>query len=231
VAFKFQYAYSGPPFNFLGTFTASQKQALETWVKGRLDNFAGIEVFYRIRAQQLRKTAGLLETYYLNDDPDALKPTFQKPAWQPGPQGHWVPGPRIDHIPMVYVSQIKGYMQPQFEHDDDAVFFMNHLRTIIERNEDEAQFAVDALSTANPFSIPVSIAKIESLFTQPEYQAVLVDDVNTANMYRGAKKDKPPQPYFRVNPLDPPTVWELEQHSKSTDGNIQLKFPTVQSGQ
>ena len=104
MAFKFQYAYPGPPFNFLGTFTVSQREALNTWVNGRLGNFTGIELFYRIRAEQFRKTAGLLEAYYLTEDPDALKPTFQKPAWQPGAQGHWVPAPRNDHIPMVYVS-------------------------------------------------------------------------------------------------------------------------------
>lgn len=219
MAFKFQYAYPGPPFNFLGTFTMSQKQALEAWVKGRFTNFAGIELFYRIRAQQFRKTAGLLENYYANSDPDALKPTFQKPSWQPGAQGHWVQAPRIDHVPMVYVSQIKGYMQPQFEHDDEAVFLMNHLRTIIERNEDEAQYTSEAEA-----AIQAAIVKVESLFTQPQYQATLVDDTNAANMYKG-------QPYFRVNSLDGPTTWELEQHSKSTDGTIRLKFADVESGQ
>jgi hypothetical protein len=217
MASQFKYAYPGPPFNFLGTFTASQKQALEKWVNSRTDNFDHIELFYRIRAQQFRKAAGVLEKYYLQNDPDALKPTFEKPSWQPGPQGHWVQAPRNDHMPMVYVSDIKGYMQSQFEHVDDAVFFMNHLRTIIERNEDEAQYAKEAAA-----AIKKDIAQIESLFTQPQYQAVLVDDMNS--LYKG-------KPYFRVNALDGPTTWELEQHSKSADGTIKLKFPETEAGQ
>lgn len=219
MAFHFKYAYPGPPFNFLGTFTASQKDAFESWVKTHVSNFPDILLFYRIRAEQLRKTAGVLEEFYLHDDPDKLAPTFQKASWQPGAQGHWVPAPRNDHVPMVYVSQIKGYMQPQFEHDDDAVFFMNHLRTVIERNEDEAQRSSEAQD-----AIDAALAKIESLFSQPQYQAVLVDDVNPSNMYKG-------EPFFRVNALDGPTTWELEQHSKSTDGTIRLKFPDVEAGQ
>lgn len=219
MAFHFQYAYPGPPFNFLGTFTASQKDAFEAWVRTHVSNFPDILLFYRIRAEQLRKTAGLLEEFYLHDDPDKLAPTFQKASWQPGAQGHWVPAPRNDHVPMVYVSQIKGYMQPQFEHDDDAVFFMNHLRTVIERNEDEAQRSSEAQD-----AIDAALARIESLFSQPQYQSVLVDDVNPSNMYKG-------EPFFRVNALDGPTTWELEQHSKSTDGTIRLKFSDVEAGQ
>ena len=83
-----------------------------------------------------------------------------------------------------------------------AMFFMNHLRTLIERNEDEAQYANEAAA-----AIKVDIANVESYFTQPQYQAVLVDDVNAANMYNG-------QPFFRVNPLDAPTQFELEQHGR-----------------
>jgi hypothetical protein len=225
VAFQFKYAYPGPPFNFLGTFTLSQKNAFESWVNARLPNSSAIETFHRIRAQQFRKTAGVLEKYYASL-PTPLAPTFSKPAWQPGPQGHWINGPRNDHMPMVYVSDIKAYMQPQFEYDDDAVFFMNHLRTVIERNEDEAEYA----SLANA-AIEADFAQIDSLFTQPQYQAVLVDDVNPSNMYTGANGNLPPQPYFRVNALDAPTTWELEQHSKSTDGTIQVKFPNSEVGQ
>ena len=218
MATSVEYAYPGPPFNFLGTFSLSQKQALEKWVNARTDNFTDIELFYRIRAQQFRKTAGVLEKYYLGTT-DKLKPSFLKPSWQPGPQGHWVPAPRNDHIPMVYVSQVKGYMQPQFEYDDEAVFFMNHLRTIIERNEDEAQYASEAKA-----AVAAALSKIDSLFSQPQYQMVLVDDQNSSNMYKG-------QPYGRVNALDAPTTWELEQQSKSTDGSIKTKFPDTQAGQ
>lgn len=216
----FKYAYPGPPFNWLGTFTLSQSNAFTTWVNNASNNSPDIELFYRIRAQQLRKSAGLLEKYYAGLTPP-LAPTFQKTAWQPGPQGHWVQAARNDHLPMAFVNQIKGYLQPQFEFDDDAVFFMNHLRTLIERNEDEAQYASEIDSI-----IPTLLQQIASQFTQPEYQSVLVDDVNSSNMYKG-------QPYFRVNALDAPTQWELEQHSKSPVGGstVQLQYTDTQAGQ
>jgi len=225
VAFQFKYAYPGPPFNWLGTFTLSQKNAFKTWVNARVVNFPNIQQFYQIRAEQFRKTAGVLEKYYAKQTPP-LAPTFMKPTWQPGPQGHWIQGPYNDHVPMVYVSDVKAYMQPQFEYDDDAVFMMNLLRTLIERNEDEAEYASEAATV-----IQMDITQIESLFSQPQYQSVLVDDVNAGNMYAGAKGNASPQPYSRVNALDAPTTWELEQHSKSTDGSIQVKFPNVEVGQ
>jgi hypothetical protein len=215
-----KYTYPGPPFNWLGTFTTSQKNAFEAWVNTRTSNFAPIQTWYQIRAQQLRKAAGLLENYNQNYTADALQPTFLKPSWQPGPQGHWVGNPRNDQFPMVAVSNIKGYMQPQFEADDEAMFFMNHLRTLIERNEDEAQYANEAAA-----AIKVDIANVESYFTQPQYQAVLVDDVNAANMYNG-------QPFFRVNPLDAPTQFELEQHGRVKPGApVNLKYAGTQPGQ
>lgn len=219
MADAFKYAYAGPPFNFLGTFTLSQKNAFESWVNDRTTNFPDIELFYRIRAYQLRKTAGVLEKQYANDDDNPLAPTFKKAAWQPGPQGHWVQGPRNDHVPMVYVSDVKSYMQAQFEATDEAVFIMNHLRTLIERNEDEAQYA-----SMGAAAVAADLQKIDSLFTQPQYQAVLVDDVNSANLYKG-------QPYFRTNPLDAPTTWELEQNSRTTDGTISIKYPDTVVGQ
>jgi hypothetical protein len=216
----FKYAYPGPPFNWLGTFAASQKNAFETWVNARTTNFAPIQTWYQIRAQQFRKAAGLLENYNQNYTEDQLKPTFNKPSWQPGPQGHWVGNPRNDQFPMIAVSTIKGYMQPQFEYDDEAMFFMNHLRTLIERNEDEAQYANGAAA-----AVKVNISNIESYFTQPQYQAVLVDDVNSSNMYNG-------QPFFRVNPLDAPTQFELEQHGRVAPGApVNLKYVDTQPGQ
>jgi len=225
VAFQFQYAYPGPPFNWLGTFTLSQNNAFTTWVNDRLDNFFDIQTFYQIRAQQFRKTAGVLEKFYAAAE-TPLAPTFKKASWQPGPQGHFAPYPRFDHQPMVYVSDIKGYLQLQLEVVDDAVFLMNNLRTIIERNEDEAQYASVAEA-----AVRVDLAAIANLIGQPQYQAVLVDDVNTANMYTGANGQSAPQPYFRVNGLDAPTTWELEQHSKSTDGTIALKIPETEPGE
>lgn len=225
MAFAFKYAYPGPPFNFLGTFTLSQKNAFKSWVDARLPNFADIETFYRIRAQQFRKTSGVLEKYYASLS-TPLAPTFSKPGWQPGAQGHFIGAPRNDHLPMVYVSDVKSHMQPQFEFDDDAVFLMNHLRTVIERNEDKAQAASEGQATVNE-----DIVQIENLFAQAQYQAVLVDDVNSSNMYTGVNGNLPPQPYFRVNALDVPTTWELEQQSKSTDGTIKLKFSDTEAGE
>lgn len=218
MAFAFKYAYPGPPFNFLGTFTLSQKNAFKSWVDARLPNFSDIETFYRIRAQQFRKTSGVLEKYYAGLS-TPLTPTFSKTGWQPGAQGHFIGAPRNDHLPMVYVSDVKANMQPQFEFVDDAVFMMNHLRTIIERVEDEAQSA--SLAAA---AVAADIVQIENLFAQPQYQGVLVDDVNTSNFYKG-------QPYFRVNALDAPTTWELEQQSRTTDGTIKLKFSDTEAGE
>ncbi len=214
----FVYAYPGPPFNWLGTHTKTQHNAFTTWVNARTGNFTNIKVFYQIRAQQFRKMAGLLEAHYAAE-PTPLKPTFQKPIWQPGPQGHWVGAPRFDHLPMVYTGQIKDYMQPQFEHDDEAVFLMNHLRTLIERHEDEAQYANDGMSV-----VTTAMQKLTTLFTQPEYQLVLVDDIGA--LYQG-------QPYGRVNAFDVPTQWELEQHAKTPPGShtVQLTFTDTDKGQ
>jgi len=121
---------------------------------------------------------------------------------------------------MVTVSAIKGLMQPQFERDDEAVFHMNHLRTLIERNEDEAQYASEGQT-----EVRVALQQIESLFSQPHYQACLIDDLNAGNMYNGA-------PYWRANALDVPTQFELEQASRtSPGGTIQIKFVDTEPGQ
>jgi hypothetical protein len=221
VGTQFKYAYPGPPFNWLGTLTRSQLTAFEQWVSDRETNFPPIQTWYQIRAQQFRKASGLLEQYYATLYDEPLAPTFQKTAWLPGPQGHWVPNPRNDHIPMVTISSIKAAMQPQFERDDEAVFHMNHLRTIIERNEDEAQYASEA-----PVEVQAAIKAVESLFSQPQYQAVLVDDMNAGNMYNGTT------PYWRANALDAPTQWELEQASRTTPGGpIQVKYVDTEPGQ
>lgn len=212
----YRYAYSGPPFNFLGTFSETQKNAFKTWLNTRLSKFTDIEVFYQIRANNLRKTAGLLERYYsvastsINND-EVLTPTFTKVEWQPGANGYFVPAPRNDHVPMVMVSQIKKYYQQQLNRQDESMFHMNHLRNLIEKAEDNAQYADDALT-----QIPVLLQGIEGLFAQPQYQAVLVKD--QSDQYLGS-------PRFRVNPLDDPTPYELEQHNKSTPGaKVNLKF-------
>jgi hypothetical protein len=216
----YKYAYPGPPFNFLGTFSETQKNTFEAWLNARLNKFPAVQTFYQIRANNLRKTAGVLEQWYQTSNDEKLAPTFNKVEWQPGPDGYFVPSPRNDHIPMVTVSQIKQYFKEQLNRQDESVFHMNQLRNLIEKAEDKAQYANDAvattLQTGQSSSVSMLIQQIESLFTQAQYQAVLVKDISS--QYKG-------QPYFRVNPLDDPTQWELEQHNRSTPGaTINLKF-------
>lgn len=221
MATPFKYAYPGPPFNWLGTFTATQEQAFESWVNARVQNFPAVEVFHRIRAQQLRKSAGLLEKYYASFYDETLAPTFQKTAWQPGPDGHWIPSPRNDHIPMISVSNIKAAMQPQFERQDEAVFHMNHLRVLIERSEDDAENASLGETVVN-----TELGQIKSLFGQPQYEAVLVDDQNPGNMYNGTT------PFWRTHALDVPTTWELEQRSRIEPGDtVAIKYVDTEAGQ
>src|SRR5271166_5832767 len=131
---------------------------LQTWVNARTGKFppvqsngqAGIQLHYQIRAQQLRKLAGVLEQYAGTLNDQKLTTAFQKEAWQPGPYGHFNYAPRQDHIPMVTASYLKNYMKPQFQRDDELWFSMNHVRTVIEKNEDQAQFANDAVTTVTP---------------------------------------------------------------------------------
>jgi hypothetical protein len=205
------YAYPGPPFNFLGTFNETQKNTFKTWLNARLNKFSDVQTFYQIRATNLRKTAGVLDQWYQTSNDEVLTPTFNKVEWQPGPEGHFVPLLRNDHIPMVTVSQIKQYYKEQLNRQDESVFHMNQLRNLIEKAEDKAQYANDAETM-----VPTLITQIESLFTQPQYQAVLVKD--QTEQYKG-------EPFFRVNLLDKPTQWELEQHNRATPNvPIDLKF-------
>jgi hypothetical protein len=222
---SFKYAYPNPPFNFLGRFTLTQWNAFQAWVAAREQNFPGITQFYQIRAQQLRKTAGLLEQYYTTQNDQTLTPTFEKDLWSPGPNGHFNYAiNNDDHIPMVMMSRIKTRMKDMFQRDEDAIFYMNQLRCLIEKNEDMAQynhnFAQTPPTTANndnPYTLQPLLTKINSLFSKPEYVSVLVDDVNAANMYKG-------QPYFRVHQAETPTQWELEQmNHSSADTPIAIK--------
>lgn len=190
----YKYALPGPPFNFLGHFSNTQKVALEAWVNARLGYFANIQTFYQIRAEQLRKTAGLLEKFYATENDQTLKPTFQKEAWQPGPQGHFPYAFRNDVLPGVTMSNIKGALQPQLQRDDEGMFWMNHVRTLIERMEDDAQYASTAAADVKQW-----MADIDRMFSLPEYAAVLVQD--QTDQYKG-------EPRFRVHQLDQPTAWE-----------------------
>jgi hypothetical protein len=211
----FKYAYAHPPFNFLGRFTVTQWDAFQSWVSARKGNFTDISLFYQIRAQQLRKTSGVLEQYYSTVNDQSLAPNFSKDLWKPGSDGHFsFANNNDDHIPMVMMTRIKTRFKDMLQRDEDAVFYMNQLRCLIEKNEDLAQYNSDFTQTTtsknndNPQTLQSLLDKINSLFSKPEYVSVLVDDKNAANMYKG-------QPYFRVHQADAPTQWELEQANHS----------------
>jgi hypothetical protein len=198
------YAHIGPPFDFLGNLSESQKGAFQTWVGAQLTTQPAVQLHHQIRAQQLRKTAGLLEQFYAMAA-TPLSAGFQKDAWQVGPDGHWAYAFRNDHIPAMVVSKIKQHLRPRLELQDDGVFHMKHLRNQIEKQEDLAQYAADSSA-----EIPKLQARLETLFAQPEFQAALVKDVS--DTYEG-------EPRFRVHQLDPPTAWEKFQHNHSKQGD------------
>ena len=222
MAYHWKYTRAEPPFNFLGNFALSQWQAMQAWIGKRQDDMESISMFHRIRAEQLRKTAGILEKYYSTVYPkepvayaQKLTPTFQKPAWKPGPYGHFNFSYGDDQIPMVMVGRIKTKMTDMLQRDEDAVYYMNQVRCLIEKHEDLAQYTHDfvkpppGVDATNPQTLQVLLAKINSYFSKPEYQTVLVDDVNQGNMYKG-------QPYGRPNQAETPVQWELEQANHSS---------------
>ena len=195
----FKYALTGPPFNFLGNFSETQHNALTSWVNTRTGNFPAITTHHQIRAQQLRKTAGLLEKYYSSANGESLPLTFQKEAWKPGSNGQWSYGNRNDHEPAMAVSNLKNQFRFQFQRQEESYFHMYHLRNQIERQEDLATFA----STA-PTTVSGLMTSINNFFGQKEYEAVLVKDIT--GTYQG-------QPMYRVHQADAPTAWEQYQHS------------------
>ncbi len=215
----FKYAYPHPPFNFLGRFTLTQWNAFQAWCAAREGNFPGITQFYQMRAQQLRKTAGILEHHYSNQNDQTLAPTFVKELWAPGPHGHFNYGiNNDDHLPMVLMSRIKSKFKDMLQRDEEAIFAMNQIRCLIEKHEDIAQHNHDftqppdnstSTSSDNPYTLKPLLAKINSLFGKPEYVAVLVDDINPSRMYKG-------EPYYRVHQAEDPTQWELERMNHSS---------------
>ena len=211
----FVYGYTGPPFNFLGHLSLTQFNAFTTWVDARAGNFPDIQQHYQIRAAQLRKTAGVLEKFYSTLNDELLAPTFNKKPWKPGPQGQFDYPYRDDQLPMVAMSQIKDYMKEQFQRQDDSVFQMNHLRNIIEKTEDKAEKAFQAMNPTQFTNDTVGslITRINGYFSLPEYEAVLVND--QTNVY----PLKSTQPRFRVNQLDAPTQWEIEQITSAPAGS------------
>src|ERR1700677_168654 len=146
------YAYTHPPFNYLGHFTMSQWMAFQAWVAKRQNNFTDISLFHRIRAQQLRKTAGVLEQFYNTLNDQQLAPTFSKTIWAPGPDGHFTYPYDDDHLPMVMMSKIKLRFKEMLQRDEEGVFFMNQVRLIIEKHEDAAQDSFDFTQPANSTS-------------------------------------------------------------------------------
>ena len=193
-----KYAKVGPPFNFLGHLSLEQKTAFYSWLEARKDNFTGIKEFHQIRAQQLRKTAGLLESFYASE---SLKPSFEKASWQPGDSGYFPYAQRDDQQPAVAVQRIKERYKEQLQHHDEAVFQMNWLRNHIERQEDQAQFAYEAVAAVTTLK-----SQLDGMFDSGDYDAVLVKDT--------AK--------FRVHQLDEPTKWEKD---KAAYGSASIKMP------
>ena len=189
----FTYAKPGPPFNFLGTITESQKEALESWVNTHKADFQAISVFHRIRAQQLRKSSGLLEAYYAKD-PRNLKPTFIKEPWQPKEGGHFFPTQRDDQGPANAVYDLKDRMQYPMAADEEAVFRMNFIRTRFEFQEDLAQEAAEGEDY-----VTQKLADLNRFFADPHYRASCIRD--KTDLYEG-------EPRFRAHPWDKPTAYE-----------------------
>lgn len=192
---SYTYALTGPPFNFLGNLSETQKNAFTAWVTKQVVQLPAVQAHHQIRAQQMRKTAGMLEAFYASGAaPDSLAPTFVKDSWKPSADGHFPYAFRYDHEPAMVVGRVKEYFRSRLVTQDDAVFHMNHVRTMIEKQEDLAQYSNEAQT-----KIQELMNRLETLFGQPEYQAALVRD--QSDQYQGA-------PRFRVHQLDDPTPWE-----------------------
>lgn len=192
----FKYARSGPPFNFLGTLTESQKEAFEKWVAEHKPNFDPISKFHRVRAHQLRKASGILEEFYKSKDPRGLKATMEKAPWQPAPGGHFVQTQRDDILPANTMAVIKDRFQEQLALDDEAIFRMNYVRQRFEVHEDLAQDNLEA-----PGVVEAKLADLNRYFADPHYQGALVRD--KSDLFKG-------EPRARVHPLDAPVPWEQQ---------------------
>jgi len=212
----YNYALPGPPFNFLGHMSQTQNDSLNTWITRNSPNQPLAMAWYQIRANQLRKSAGLLEKYYATEYPDIsapqpMLPSFQKAEWQPGPSGHFTYVNGNDQLSAVNMSKIKNYYQYMLQRDDEGMFWMNWLRNHIERHEDMANLHNDA-----EIQVPLLQTELTTMFGKNEYQNVLVDDIKTPVV--GVNNISIPGPYFRVNQLDQPTAWELSQFSHLSSG-------------
>lgn len=192
----FTYAKPGPPFNFLGTITESQKEALEAWVGKHRADFTDISKFHQIRAHQLRKSSGMLETFYKAKDPAArgLKPTFDKEPWQPKEGGHFFPTQRDDQGPANAVYDIKDRFQYPMAADEEGVFRMNFIRTRFEFQEDVAQEMAEGADF-----VTQKLADLNRFFADPHYRAACIKD--KSDLFEG-------EPRFRAHPWDKPTAYE-----------------------
>ena len=183
-----KYARVGSPFNFLGHMTETQRDSMYTWMREREGNFDDITTFHQIRAQQLRKSAGLLEFYYANYSPDKPTPTFQKDPWQPQSGHHFLYNITSDQLPAVAVSRMKEPYKDQLQVDEEAVFWMNWLRNAIEKQEDKAQKSSEAKTT-----IAKSKTDLSKCWVDPSYSRTLVSKADEET-YRTHQLDTPLAP-------------------------------------
>jgi hypothetical protein len=183
------------PFNFLGTMSQTQFQGFEAWIAAQEANTTAISAFHQRRANQLRKSSGLLENYFRQVDPRCIYPTFAKKPWEPVADGHFTPLQRDDCVPANAMARIKANYQDQLSSVDEAVFRMNFLRTRIEAHEDMAQEQFETVDDD-----AADLERLRAYFADPAYQGCLVRDQD--DLYLG-------EPKYRVSPWDPPTPWEL----------------------
>jgi hypothetical protein len=102
----------------------------------------------------------------------------------------------------VVVGELKDLYREQLKRDDEGMFQMGHVRTLIEKCEDNAQWAHEAKDTTAKLR-----AELDALFGSPSYQAVLVK-----------KKD---EGQFRTSQLDELTDREKKILSGNPAGPIQ----------
>lgn len=197
-----QYSKLGPPFDFLGHLSESQKGEFYTWLNKRSPLLGDMSTWWSIRAQQLRKTAGAQEQFFKEKYDTPQTPRWSKTPWQPGPNGHFPFEFKDDLLPAQTVSQIKDLFKEQLLRDDEAQFQMNHVRTLVEKAEDRAAWSNDGKE-----KLKVLMGTLDRCFGMSSYSSVLVKD--KSDLYDGS-------PRYRVSPMDEPTKWEREINSGST---------------
>jgi hypothetical protein len=112
-------------------------------------------------------------------------------------------------------------MKEQLQRQDESVFAMNHIRNIIEKTEDKAEKAYQAMNAtqfSNNAIVESIITRIKGYFGLPEYAAVLVNDQTDVYPAKTANGLPGTQPRYRVNQLDIPTQWEVEQATNAPAG-------------